>query len=225
MKNGQLTLNSYFEPSQLYSEENRTASAASRPQHEERCSKLFSVIFLETERLLFRSHEPNDEADFVEMHTDPEVRRYVGGQAWPVEKAVRRFHTEYLGEPKDAHGLWATVLKDEQKFVGSCGLRLGKDEARLGYYIARPYWGKGMASEASRAFIEVAFQRLHLSRVSATVEKGHAVSEHILRKFGFQYVSEEIAASGRVICLYQLLPSQWEEKELAAGLIRSKARG
>jgi hypothetical protein len=34
------------------------------------------MIFLETERLLFRTHEAKDEADFVDMHTDSEVRRY-----------------------------------------------------------------------------------------------------------------------------------------------------
>ena len=39
------------------------------------------MIFLETARLLFRTHEPGDKADFIAMHTDPEVRRYVGGQA------------------------------------------------------------------------------------------------------------------------------------------------
>ncbi len=36
------------------------------------------MIFLETERLLFRSHEAEDEADFVQMQSDPEVRRYCG---------------------------------------------------------------------------------------------------------------------------------------------------
>jgi hypothetical protein len=41
------------------------------------------MIFLETERLLFRTHEAKDEADFVGMHTDAAVRRYVGGQPWP----------------------------------------------------------------------------------------------------------------------------------------------
>lgn len=182
------------------------------------------MIFLETERLLFRSHEPEDEDDFVKMHTDPEVRRYVGGQPWTVKKAVHRFRSEYLGEPREVHGLWATVLKDERKYVGCCGLRIGKDDASLGFYIARPYWGKGIASEASRAFIDVAFRRLELARVSATVERGHAASEHILRKFGFQYASEEqIPASPRIICLYQLLRSEWE-KEHGAGLVGSNAR-
>lgn len=40
-----------------------------------------TVIFFETTRLLFRSHEVRDEEEFIPMHTDPEVRRYVGGQA------------------------------------------------------------------------------------------------------------------------------------------------
>jgi [ribosomal protein S5]-alanine N-acetyltransferase len=200
--------------------DSRSASAG----REARCSKLFSVTFLETERLLFRSHKPEDEDDFVKMHTDPEVRRYVGGEPWPLEKAVHRFRTEYLGQPREVHGLWATILKYERRYVGCCGLRLGADEASLGYYIARPYWGKGIASEACRAFIDVAFRRLQLSRVSATVEKGHAASEHILRKFGFQYVSEEhVAASARIICLYQLLRSEWENPH-GADLVGSNVR-
>jgi len=168
------------------------------------------VILLETERLLFRSHEPQDRDDFVAMHTDPEVRRYVGGQGWPREKALRRFRAQYLGKPTRIHGLWATVFKAYGKFVGSCGLRLGKDSGSLGYYIARPYWGKGIASEASRAFLELAFQRLKLSRVSAEVQKGNAASEHILQKFGFRYVDEEeIPASGRIICHYELQQAEW----------------
>jgi RimJ/RimL family protein N-acetyltransferase len=81
------------------------------------------MIFLETERLLFRSHEAGDEAEFVKMHTDAEVRRYVGGQAWSEEKARSRFREQYLGKPTETYGLWATVFKEEEKYVGCCGLR------------------------------------------------------------------------------------------------------
>jgi [ribosomal protein S5]-alanine N-acetyltransferase len=169
------------------------------------------MVFFETERLLFRSHEPQDQDNFVKMHTDPEVRRYVGGQAWTGEKAIDRFRTQYLGKPTKVHGLWAVVLKEEQSFVGCCGLRLAEGDASLGFYLARPYWRRGIASEAAKAFIDVGFQRLQLSRISAEVEKGHVVSEHILQKFGFQRLSEErIAASQRVICHYELLRTGWE---------------
>jgi ribosomal-protein-alanine N-acetyltransferase len=168
------------------------------------------VIFLETERLLFRSHEAQDENDFVQMHTDPEVRRYVGGRAWPLEKAVHRFRNEYLGRPTKIYGLWATVLKEEKRYIGCCGLRLAEGGASLGYYIARPYWRRGLASEACRAFIDVAFRRLRRTRIVADIEKGNAASEHILQKFGFKYVSqEEIPSSGRIICLYELVRTDW----------------
>ena len=174
------------------------------------------MIFLETDRLLFRSHEAQDEDDFVKMHTDPEVRRHVGGQAWPLDKALHRFRNEYLGRPTKTYGLWATILKKEGKYIGGCGLCAPGDGAvvSLGYYIARPYWGRGLASEASKAFIEVAFRRLRLPRVVADVEQGNEASEHILQKFGFKHLSqEEIPGRGRIICLYELVRTEWKKKK------------
>jgi [ribosomal protein S5]-alanine N-acetyltransferase len=173
------------------------------------------MIFLETERLLFRSHESGDEADFVSMHTDAEVRRYVGGQAWPVEKAQSRFREQYLGRPEETYGLWATVFKEEGKYIGCCGLRAPGEElgASLGYYFARPYWGRGLATEASRAFINSAFTRLGLDRVEADVEKGNTASEHILHNFGFKYVRrEEIRGRRRIINFYELARDEWQRR-------------
>lgn len=173
------------------------------------------MTFLETEQLRFRSHELGDEADFVRMHMDPEVRRYVGGQGWPLEKAQHRFRKEYLGQPTKIYGLWATILKGEEKYIGSCGLRTGRNarEAYLGYYLARPYWRRGLATEASRAFLDLAFNRLGLRRVLADVEEGNAASEHILKKFGFKYARrQEIPASARVICTYELMRDAWERR-------------
>jgi ribosomal-protein-alanine N-acetyltransferase len=173
------------------------------------------MIFLETPRLIFRTHESQDEPDFIGMHTDSEVRRYVGGRPWPLEKARTRFRDEYLGRPKETYGLWATILKEESKYIGCCGLRAGdkKGEAHLGYYLAHPYWRRGFASEASQAFIGVAFTRLRLVRLLADVEKGNDASEHILQKFGFQFINfEEIPASGRIINLYELTKSEWYKK-------------
>ena len=146
------------------------------------------MTFLETSRLLFRSHKPQDREDFIRMHTDPEVRRYVGGQAWSLEKARTRFRTQYLGKPSRVYGLWAAVLKEEQRYIGCCGLRADHKEkaAHLAYYLARPYWGRGFASEASRAFINVAFARLRVQRLLADVDEGNVVSRHILEKFGFK---------------------------------------
>jgi|ERR1039458_1705688 RimJ/RimL family protein N-acetyltransferase len=169
-----------------------------------------AMIYLETKRLLFRTHEEEDAADFVRMHTDFEVRRYLGGRAWSLEKAQHRFRSEYLGRPTGTYGLWATILKTEKKYIGCCGLRAAGSEAYLGYFLARPYWGRGFASEAAKAFINVAFDGLNLPRLLADVEQGHGASEHILRKFGFAYFSrEEIRNSARVILTYELSRDAW----------------
>jgi [ribosomal protein S5]-alanine N-acetyltransferase len=183
------------------------------------------MIFLETERLLFRSHEAGDEADFVSMHTDAAVRRYVGGQAWPVEKARSRFRAQYLGRPTATYGLWATVFKEAGKYIGTCGLRAPGSGmgASLGYYLAQPYWGRGLASEASWAFIDVAFSRLGLQSVEADAEEGNLASEHILRKCGFKYVRREvIPGRGRIINFYELPRGDWQ---LRRGSRRSSPQG
>ena len=160
--------------------------------------------FLETERLLFRSHELADEPAFVRMHMDPEVRRYVGGRAWPLREARERFK-KYLGKPTKTYGLWATVLKENDEYIGCCGLIADKGGLHLGYYLARPYWGRGLASEAAKAFVDVAFRRLRASRILADVEKGHDASVRILEKFGFHYMrEEEVGVKGRIICHYEL---------------------
>src|SRR5579863_9585589 len=74
------------------------------------------------------------------MHSDPDVRKYVGGAAWPVEKAATRFRERYLGKPKKTDGLWATVLVADGSYVGMCGLSGSSTDARLAYYIAKPHW-------------------------------------------------------------------------------------
>jgi len=172
------------------------------------------MILLETTRLLFRTHQAQDENEFVEMQTDTEVRRYVGGAPWPLEKARSRFRNEYLGKPTATYGLWATVLKEQNRYVGCCGLRRAEAEeaAFLAYYIARPFWGRGLASEASKAFIRVAFETLRLPRLLADVERGNKVSEHILEKFRFKFArQEELPGSGRFICYYELWKDDWKE--------------
>lgn len=160
---------------------------------------------LRTKRLLFRTHEARDEAAFVAMHTDAEVRRYVGGYAWSEEKARERFHAGHFGRPTDTYGLWATVLIEEDQYIGECGLTKASSHPQLAYYIARPYWGRGLATEAAAAFVAVAKERLALEALYADVSTGHAASERVLCKFGFKRTGHTFyAQSGRDISHYRL---------------------
>jgi len=52
----------------------------------------------------------------------------------------------------------------------------------LAFYLARPYWGRGLAAEAGQAFLRFGFEQLGLSRIIATVQIGHDASVRVLEK-------------------------------------------
>lgn len=156
------------------------------------------MIILESERLLFREHEPGDLDAFCDMEADPEVRRYVGGAPRSRPGAERKFRSTHLRRAKARLALRATIFKPDGRYIGYCGLfpNVGSrgpvaGEAALAFYLAREYWGRGLATEAGRAFIEFGFGQLHLARIVATVEVGNAASRRVLEKLGFALTGTE----------------------------------
>ena len=163
------------------------------------------VILFETARLFFRSHQAEDLNAFVAMQGDIEVRRYVGGRPWPADEAVERFQ-RWIGKPVGNYGFWATILKEEQQYVGYCGLAKHQDGVHLGYYISRPYWRRGLASEAACAFVDFGLRKLHLQRIIADADERNRASQRILERLRFALVNRGEVANGRTICRYELLP-------------------
>ncbi len=150
------------------------------------------MILLETERLLFRDHTPEDLDPFCALEADPAVRRFVGGRPRPREEAESRFRERFLRPAPDRLGLWATVLKPEGRYIGYCGVypHFGgagpiPGEGALGFTLAPAYWGLGLATEAARAFVDFGFRELHLRRIVASVEVGNAASVRVIEKLGF----------------------------------------
>ncbi len=91
----------------------------------------------------------------------------------------------------------SAVEAEGSRLVGVCGL-LGiksgdKEEpgrsvqAELGYWIGRPYWGRGFATTAARIAIDLAFRELGTERLIAMCLESNAASWRILEKVGFRY--------------------------------------
>jgi [ribosomal protein S5]-alanine N-acetyltransferase len=160
------------------------------------------VIILESERLLFRPHEPADLDSFCAMEMDPEFRRYVGGHARSREDAERKFPRDQLRKVTDRLAVWAAVLKSNGQYVGRSGLYPHLDrgdatvlgEAALSFYFGREHWGQGLASEAGAAFVKFGWEELQLSRIVATVQVENGASVHILEKLGFELIAAEPGA-------------------------------
>ena len=157
------------------------------------------MIVLESERLLFRSHEAADLDAFCAMEADAEVRRYVGGAPRTREAAEQRFWERAMRPIEDRLAMWATVLKADGRYVGRCGLypsmRGGQKvagEAVLGFYLARQFWGRGFATEAGRAFVEFGFDELKLERIATAVQVENTSSVRVLEKLGFVVTGHEI---------------------------------
>lgn len=170
------------------------------------------MIVLETERLLFREHELQDLEPFCAMEADPEVRRYVGGAPRPREEAVRRFKKGLGTSKTDRLAMWATIYKPEACYIGRCGVYQHIDnfrpipgEGSLAFYLARAYWGKGLATEAGRAFVNLGFQELALKKIVTTVQAGNVASMRVLEKLGFSLVRIE-EGEFRTFHHFELIP-------------------
>ncbi len=144
------------------------------------------------------------------MEGDAEVRRYVGGAPRTRETAEQRFWNGPMTPVTDRMAMWATVLKPEGNYVGRCGLyphlkgeERVPDEGVLAFYLARAFWGRGLATEAGRAFVDFGFGELGLKRIVTTVDTRNAASVRVLEKLGF--VVERFEEGPRSFYHFELL--------------------
>ncbi len=147
------------------------------------------MVKLESPRLLFRDHEPRDLDAFCRFESDPVYRfpQTVHGLA----ELERSFRESWL-LPKSL-GLLATVLKSTDTYIGRCGLYPFRDDsgqvidgsAHIAFYIGRPYWGQGFATEAARAFVNHGFMSLGIERIVAGINAENVASIAVVRKLGF----------------------------------------
>lgn len=146
-------------------------------------------MIFETARLIARRFGPRDLSPFVAMRSDPEVARY---QSWEnySEEDGRQFIAELAAMQPGDPGWFQFALEDRASggFVGDCGLHIDAADrrlARIGYSLARPFWNRGLATEAVGALASYAFASFGLHRITASVDPRNAGSCRVLEKTGF----------------------------------------
>jgi RimJ/RimL family protein N-acetyltransferase len=182
-------------------------------------------IFLETERLVLRRFTEDDIDELVELDSDPDVMHFItGGRPTPrdeIENAVLPAFLDYY-ERFAGYGFWAAVEKSTGRFVGWFHLRPEKGappgEVELGYRLRRSAWGKGYATEASRALIHKAFAELGVQRVVAFTMVVHVASWRVMEKAGLRFVRtfhqpwpDYIPGEEEGDVEYALLRSEWTQ--------------
>jgi RimJ/RimL family protein N-acetyltransferase len=187
------------------------------------------LIYLETERLVLRRFTMEDADALVVLHSDPEVMRYLsGGVAESREAVVGATLPRILGyyERYEEYGLWAAIEKVSGMFLGWFHLR-PKDEANpnvldLGYRLHRSAWGKGYATEASRALIRKGFANPDVPRISGSALANNIGSRRVMEKVGLTLVRtyrasrpDRFGGLEQEIVEYALERAAWERQEAA----------
>lgn len=182
---------------------------------------------LETPRLLLRPWEEGDAASLYKYASDPEVGPRAG---WPVHTSVEDSR-EIIRDPRALGGeeTYALVLKETGEPVGSIGLfppeayclpadlPAGALQLELGYWVARPYWGRGLAPEAGREMLRHAFEDLGCRAAHCSHFDFNGQSRRVIEKLGFTYrMTRDIDAPRQgerhpTLC-YLLTREDWERQ-------------
>ncbi|MEU4193894.1 GNAT family N-acetyltransferase [Kribbella sp. NPDC026611] len=145
---------------------------------------------METERLRLRQFRIDDAELLVGLDSDPEVMRYLTGQPTPREELEDVVLPGILKVYAEHPGLGTFAAEDRDGFVGWFGLQPTDEPTAVdvGYRLLRRAWGKGYATEGTKALIEHAFTELGMERVVADTMAVNHRSRDVMRRAGLRFV-------------------------------------
>jgi ribosomal-protein-alanine N-acetyltransferase len=148
---------------------------------------MISQTDLHTERLLLRPFRAGDVDDALAYRNDREFSRYLPHIPQPFEK----HHAEAFVALNMSES-WATSptfgIEFAGKLIGTVNHEVDPPvrTAMLGYAIGRAWWGRGFATEATRAMLRWSIETYGLTRIWASTDLGNVRSQRVLEKLGMQ---------------------------------------
>jgi ribosomal-protein-alanine N-acetyltransferase len=130
------------------------------------------------------------------MNSDPAIMKYVGdGSTRNHEQMIKELEmliSHYTRKP--GLGIWATILKDTDRFVGASGLVHydNTPEIEIGYRIQKEHWNKGYATEASLGLLKYGFESLDLNKIVSSAHVANVASRRVMEKIGMTYVDDRL---------------------------------
>ena len=155
-----------------------------------------SQIVIETERLILRAFTESDLTDFYAYASVPGVGEMAG---WPHHQSIetsKNILRSFIEEKE----VFAVFHKAENKVIGSLGVHapppwLSKDERykhlnayKIGYVLAKDFWGQGLMPEAVKAVIDYGFNTLGIDAFTCEHFTENSQSRRVIEKIGFEFV-------------------------------------
>ncbi len=147
---------------------------------------------LHTARIVLRRWRRADREPFAALNADPEVMEHFPNPLSSVESDdfAERSSTDL---ERRGWGLWAAEITATGTFAGCVGLNPTTFDApftpavEVGWRLARPYWGRGLATEAARGILDHAFAELDLDEIVSFTATTNLRSQRVMQKVGMHH--------------------------------------
>jgi RimJ/RimL family protein N-acetyltransferase len=160
---------------------------------------------VETDRLRLRPFRRSDIDDYAALYADPEVLRHLGAGPNPWDRGRAWRHLAYvMGHWQlGGYGEWAIELRETGKFLGAVGYSApeGWPGFELAWILARPWWGRGYATEAARAALTHAFTGWQKEHVISLIYPENRASIRVAERVG-ETLQGHILHCGREMLCY-----------------------
>ena len=148
-------------------------------------------MFVRTDRLLLRPGWIED-APALAAAIDESVARNTARIPWPYSFADAEAFLSRPARPHAPNCLVFARTSGASRLVGGVGLSPDERGHEIGYWIARPYWGLGFATEAASALLRGARESLKLACIHSGHFADNPASGRVLRKLGFQPTGQTV---------------------------------
>lgn len=157
---------------------------------------------LVTERLRLRALRQQDFDDYARFMADPEVTRYLGPGVPASRADAWRGFAMHLGHwALRGFGNWGVERRSDGVFLGRVGLfePEGWPAMEVGWTLGREHWGRGYATEAARASLDFAWERLGARRVISVIHPDNAASIAVAERIGERYERDDVVRDTTVV--------------------------
>ena len=191
---------------------------------------------LMTQRLILRRWNQKDAEDLYRYACDPDVGPIAG---WPPHKNPDESRA-VIRDVLNGREAYAICLKEDRKAIGAIELKLNghtdltdrDDECEIGYWLGKPFWGRGIVPEAVTEMLRRAFEDIGIQKVWVGYYEGNSKSKRVQEKcrFRFQRKSEGVDVplmqEKRTGYVSSLTRDQWQWDRLyaAAAAVRKERR-
>lgn len=133
-----------------------------------------------------------DVDEFLSMHDDPDVVRFLGKM--DRELAIARLEADARLWNERGHGLFRVIHRDDGRFIGRVGLKYWPqfDETEVGWTLRREEWGHGFATEAARACAGWGFGALPVPYLTSCIEPRNAKSIGVAERLGMAPLRNDV---------------------------------